>query len=318
MSLYRRALPQLGKDFFLADGGLETDLMFNDGVDLPLFASFVLLKSAEGRNALKAYYMRYAAVAQRYKRGVVFETATWRASRDWGPQLGYDDDALAGANRAAVDLLVDLRAIMSVDQPVVISGDIGPRGDGYDPGALMSAKEAEDYHSFQADIFAETEADLITGMTITNVPEAIGIARAGAAAKMPVVMSLTVETDGRLPTGQPLGEAIMEIDFESPAPPAYYMVNCAHPTHFAQVLKEGGSWLSRLRGVRANASKCSHAELDEAETLDIGDPTELGDDNLALWRLAPSLNIFGGCCGTDHRHIEALAKALMNSAQRAA
>jgi len=318
MSLYRRALPQLGKEFFLADSGMETDLVFNHGIDLPCFASFTLLKTAEGRDALKAYYLRHAAIAQRYKRGMIFETATWRAHRDWGPKLGYDDDALVKANHDAVNMLVELRERMAMDYPLVISGDIGPRGDGYDPGALMTAKEAEAYHAFQVDILAETQADFVTGMTMTNTPESIGLTRACAAAKIPAVISLTVETDGRLPTGQPLGEAIMEIDFESPVPPAYYMVNCAHPTHFADVLKEGGPWLSRLRGVRANASKCSHAELDEAETLDEGDPVELGADNLALRRLVPSLNVFGGCCGTDHRHVEEIAKSLANSAQRAA
>ncbi len=202
-----------------------------------------------------------------------------------------------------------MRDAVGLKQPFVLSASIGPRGDGYDPGEVMTWQEAQAYHSFQTDLFAQTEADLVTAMTITNAPEAIGIARAASDAKMPAVISFTVETDGRLPTGQPLGEAIMETDFESGATPAYYMINCAHPTHFAHVLEAGGSWLSRLKGLRTNASKCSHAELDDAEALDDGNPNELGLESAALRRLIPGLTVLGGCCGTDHRHIEAIAKA---------
>lgn len=317
MPRYRQALPQLGKEIFLTDGGIETDLIFNQGLDLPYFASFHLLASLHGREALRAYYGRYMDVAKRHDRGFILESATWRASLDWGEKLGYDRDALAAVNKEAIALMGELRSDMGLQRPVVLSGCIGPRGDGYDPGAVMSKEEAADYHGFQADVFAATDADMITGVTITNTPEAIGIARAGADARMPVVISFTVETDGRLPTGQPLGEAIMEVDFESPKPPAYYMVNCAHPTHFAHVLEEGGPWLARLRGVCANASTCSHAELDEAETLDVGDPAALGRENADLRRLVPSITVLGGCCGTDHRHIEEIAKAA-GGRQRAA
>ncbi|MEM9619641.1 MAG: homocysteine S-methyltransferase family protein [Pseudomonadota bacterium] len=309
MPRYREALPQLGKEIFLTDGGMETDLLFNQGFDLPCFAAFDLLKSPEGRTALRRYYERHMAIARRHDRGFILEGVTWRASPDWGDKLGYDKHALAAANRDAITMMGDVRDVFKSTKPVVLSGCIGPRGDGYDPGAIMSKEEAEAYHSFQADIFAMTDADMITAMTITNSPEAIGVARAGAAARMPVVVSFTVETDGRLPTGQPLGEAIMEVDFESTTPPAYYMVNCAHPTHFAHVLEEGGPWLSRLKGVRANASTCSHTELDEAETLDDGDPVALGFESIALRQLAPGITVLGGCCGTDHRHIEEIAKA---------
>ena len=318
MARYRQNLPQLGRDLFLTDSGMETDLLFNKGFELPCFATFPLLERQDGRKALRDYYLAHADIARRHGRGLILETPTWRASPDWGEKLGYDDAALACANRDAVDLLKEVGEAARLAAPFVISGNIGPRGDGYDPGTLMTAEEAEAYHAFQVGVFAETDADLVTAMTITNAEEAIGFANAAARADVPSVVSFTVETDGRLPTGQPLGEAIMETDFEARRAPAYYMINCAHPTHFEDALKEGGPWASRLRGVRANASECSHAELDEAETLDDGDPEALGRENAALRRLLPSLTIFGGCCGTDLRHVAEIAKAISAPASAAA
>ena len=306
----RKALPQLNGDLFLTDGGIETTLIFHEGIDLPHFAAFDLLKTRDGREQLRRYYAPYVAVAARHRRGFIFESPTWRANLDWGEALGYDKEALAAANMDAVALMKELRADAALEKPAVVSGCIGPRGDGYDPGALMTVREAEAYHGFQADVFARAGVDMITGITISNAPEAAGLARAAAAAGVPSAVAFTVETDGRLPSGQPLGEAIMEVDFESTTPPAYYMVNCAHPTHFAPALEAGGPWLERLKGVRANASRCSHAELDAAETLDDGDPQALGRENADLRRLVPGLTVFGGCCGTDQRHVEEIAKAL--------
>ncbi len=309
MPLYRNALPQLGEDLFITDGGLETVMIFHEGIELPHFAAIDMMRTQEGREKLRDYFRQYADIAARHDCGLIVECPTWRASPDWGAKLGYDKTELEALNKAAVALMADLRVAASMQKPFVISASIGPRGDGYDPGEVMSPQEAEAYHSFQTDIFAATEADMVTAMTITNTPEAIGVARAASAAKIPAAISFTVETDGRLPTGQPLGEAIMETDLESGASPAYYMINCAHPTHFAHVLEEGGPWIERLKGLRVNASKCSHAELDEAEALDDGDPHKLGLENAALRRLVPGLTVLGGCCGTDHRHIEEIAKA---------
>ncbi|MEO1137664.1 MAG: homocysteine S-methyltransferase family protein [Pseudomonadota bacterium] len=317
MSRYRNNLPQLHRDVFLTDSGMETDLLFNKGFDLPCLASFTLLRNEKGRAAMRDYCLTHALLAKRHGLGFIFESATWRASPDWGDRIGYDRAALIAANRDAIALVEDVREEAKLENPFVISGNVGPRGDGYDPGVMMTAKQAQDYHAFQAEVFADTAADLITAMTMTNSPEAIGFVNAAAEAQMPCVVSFTVETDGLLPTGQPLGEAIMETDFEARRPPAYYMINCAHPTHFEAVLREGGVWMSRLRGIRANASKCSHAELDNAETLDDGDPLELSRENRALLELAPSLTIFGGCCGTDLRHVEAMAQEISRTRKAA-
>jgi S-methylmethionine-dependent homocysteine/selenocysteine methylase len=309
MATYRHHLPQLEGGLFLTDGGIETTLIFHEGLDLPYFAAFHLLQNEQGTEALRRYFTRHAAIARQHGAGFILESATWRASSDWGDKLGYTARALAAANRKAIDLLHQLRSDLETDgSPMVISGCVGPRGDGYDPGAVMSPEAAEAYHAAQIGTFAETEADLVTAITMTNANEAIGVTQAVRAAGMPVVISFTVETDGRLPTGQPLKEAIQEVDAATGRGPTYYMINCAHPSHFEAIL-DGQAWMERVRGLRANASKCSHAELDEAAELDDGDPVKLGQQYRDLRARFPQINVLGGCCGTDHRHIEQIVTA---------
>ena len=310
---HRHSLPQLASDApFLTDGGLETTLIFHQGVDLPAFAAFDLLKDDAGRGQLRTYFEPYLALAREQGAGFVLDTATWRANPDWGNELGYSPEQLADANRAAVALAEELRAPLDeAGLPVVINGVVGPRGDGYRPDKLMSAADAESYHDDQIVTFAGTAADMVTGVTINYVEEAIGIVRAGVAAGVPVALSFTVETDGRLPTGQSLREAIEQTDGETGGAAAYFMVNCAHPTHFADVLDDEGPWRERIGGIRANASRMSHAELDEAEELDDGDPQELGGEYRDLAGRLSGLRVLGGCCGTDHRHIGAVAEACL-------
>ena len=301
---YRR-LPQLDGGLYLSDGGLETTLIYHEGFELPMFEAFTLIDSERGRTALRAYYDRYVAMAVRHGAGFILESPTWRANPDWGAKLGYDRDKLAAANRAAIDMLHAIRAAQATNRtPLVISGAIGPRGDGYDPGAVMSAWEAEAYHAWQIGVLKDAGADLVTAFTLTNVNEAIGVARAAEAASIPCVLSFTLETDGSLPTGEALGEAIQAVDRETDAAPAYYMINCAHPDHFSAVLDEHAAWMQRLRGIRANASRKSHAELDNSTELDAGHPQELGEQYAELLHRFPWINVLGGCCGTDHRHVE--------------
>ncbi len=310
MAKYRDALPQLSDRLFLSDGGLETTLVFHDGMDLPCFAAFSLLQDAAGVAHLRRYFQRYLTLARERGVGFVLESVTWRASPDWGAQLGYTPAGLAAANRHAIGLLRELRdAFETPATPIVISGCIGPRGDGYVPGEAMSPGEAEAYHRHQITALAEGGADFITAHTLTTAGEAIGITRAAGAAGIPAVISFTVETDGRLPDGDTLREAITRVDEETGMGSAYYMINCAHPTHFSHVLEGGADWTRRIRGIRANASCRSHAELDECETLDAGDPLELGARYRELRALLPALTVLGGCCGTDHRHIEAVYAA---------
>ncbi|WP_395019548.1 homocysteine S-methyltransferase family protein [Dongia sp.] len=305
---YRQRLPQLGTKQFLTDAGLETVLVFLDGIDLPCFASFPLHNSQEGAKRLSDYYAGFARLAVENGAGLILESATWRANADWAAKLGFDANALAAVNRRAIELMAEVRrAHETAQSPMPISGNIGPRGDGYDPGKLMTAQEAEDYHGVQIRVFAETEADYVSAFTMTNTPEAIGIVKAAKAAKIPVVISFTVETDGNLPTGQSLKDAIAEVEAATGNYAAYYMVNCAHPTHFDSVLDKDAAWVKRIRGIRANASCRSHAELDAATDLDAGNPAELGRQYADLLKHYPHFTVLGGCCGTDFRHVEAIS-----------
>jgi homocysteine S-methyltransferase len=302
-------LPQLDR-LFLTDAGLESDMIFNKGIDLPCFSSVMLLRTREGRAASDSYFRDFLDLARRAGTGCLLETATWRASSDWAGPLGLTVDELDRLNRDAVGQLLTLRDEFAGDSlPVVISGCLGPRGDGYDAGRIMSYAEAADYHTRQAVVLATAGADMLSGITMTNVNEAIGIARAAERAGLPVAISFTVETDGRLPTGDRLGDAVAEVDAATAAYPAYYMINCAHPAHFAEVLLQGCDWTTRLRGLRANASRCSHAELEAMTTLDDGDLQELASLYAELRRHLPHLTVLGGCCGTDIRHVTAIAEA---------
>ena len=303
-------LPQLSADrVFLTDGGLETSLIFHHGRDLPAFAAFPLLADERGRATLREYFRPFLAIAREQGSGFVLDTVTWRANPDWGAQLGYDAATLDRINREAVAFARELRDEADLEGPVVIDGVLGPRGDGYVVDTAMSPGEAERYHLAQIRSFAAAGADMVSAITMTYAEEAIGIARAAAACGMPVAISLTVETDGRLPSEQPLGEAIGAIDAATSGSPAYYMINCAHPSHFADVLEADGAWLDRVAGLRANASTKSHAELDEAEELDDGDPAGLGADYAALRPRLRNVSVLGGCCGTDERHIAAIGSA---------
>lgn len=308
-TLHRNKLPQLAGQTLLTDGGLETTLVFHEDIDLPLFAAYILLENMEGREILRRYYERYVDIAERAGTGFVLESPTWRCSKGWGAKLGHDENAIERFNREAIELLADIRRKTGPRKPVVISGCIGPRGDGYVPEGLMTIEEAEQYHRHQIGVLAATAADMVTAVTMNYTAEAIGIARAAETSGIPPVVSFTLETDGRLPSGQSLRDAIREVDAATDSAPAYYMINCAHPDHFADiVLDDGSEWTSRIRGLRANASRKSHAELDASATLDDGNPEELGRDYASLTGLLPNVTVFGGCCGTDHRHVDAIAR----------
>lgn len=304
-------LPEL-ESVFLTDAGLETDIVFNHGIELPHFASITLLRVSDGARSLEDYFRAFLDLAARMRTGFILGSATWRASPDWAQPLGLSQEELDALNRAAVDMLLRLRNdYRSVVPSIVVSGCIGPRGDGYDPGRIMRPAEAEAYHSHQAGVLASAGADILTAMTMTNVPEAVGIASAARVLRIPVAISFTVETDGRLPTGDGLADAVAAVDQATKAYPAYYMINCAHPTHFASSLEEGADWTKRVRGVRANASRCSHAELDAMTELDSGDPAELAALHRDFRDRFPQINVLGGCCGTDLRHVTAIAQACL-------
>jgi S-methylmethionine-dependent homocysteine/selenocysteine methylase len=308
MTSYRNALPQLDGGLFLTDAGLETDLIFNKGITIREFAAHTLLRDPTGRQALVDYFRGFLMLARDLDAGFVLDTQTWKAHPHWADDLGTTTDELAAVNREAVAFVSGLRAEFADNgEPIVLNGVIGPRGDAYAPESAISASDAEKYHATQVDWLAGTDVDMVTALTFTQSSEAIGVVRAARAVGVPVVVSFTVETDGSLPSGEPLANAIDAVDAATDGAASYYMVNCAHPDHFRTVI-DGGSWTHRIHGLRCNASRMSHAELDEAEVLDDGDPEELADGYRALLDSMPWVNVLGGCCGSDLRHVTEIAR----------
>ena len=311
MSKYRNELPQLSGDLFLTDAGLETDLIFNHGIEIREFAAHTLLPNPHGREAVANYLRGFLSLANEYDAGFVLDSQTWKAHLHWAEDLVATEQELHETNKDAIAFIAELRdEFAGNSKPIVLNGVIGPRGDAYAPETRLAAKEAEEYHTKQIGWLAETEVDMVTALTFTQSDEAIGVVRAAHSAGLPVVISFTVETDGSLPTGQPLNEAISAVDDATDGAAAYFMVNCAHPDHFFDVLDDS-AWARRIRGLRCNASRLSHEELDECEVLDDGDPMELANQYKAITTAMPWLNVFGGCCGSDLRHVARIAKAVV-------
>ncbi len=300
----------------LTDAGLETVLVFDEGIELPQFAAFPLVDSDEGRAALRRYYEPFLALAQDRSVPLVLSAPTWRANSDWGRLLGYEGQDLADVNKRGVAFMESLRdQSLQPDERdnVEIEGSIGPRGDAYRPSLVMDAAEAERYHAVQVSTLADAGCGQATALTLTYPEEAIGIARAASATGLRIRIGFTVETDGRLPNGDSIEDAILAVDHATDSAVESFMINCAHPTHFAEALPEGDA-RGRIGGLRANASRLSHAELDEAEELDSGDPDDLAARYLDLRRDLPALELVGGCCGTDIRHVTAICDAWLETA----
>ena len=317
MTTFRDQLPQLDGGLFLTDGGVETDLIFNHGIEIRQFAAHTLLPEPNSRAALARYFTGFLELARRQGTGFILDTTTWKAHRHWAEKLNASIAELKAANEESVKFAAGLRARFAGNaMPIVINGVVGPRGDAYRPEAVITMAQAEAYYAEQLGWLAATEVDFVTGTTFNQASEASGLAKAARKIGMPVAISFTVETDGALPNGQSLAEAITEVDATTDGYPAYYMINCAHPDHFAGSL-HGGAWLRRIRGIRANASRRSHAELDESTELDAGNPHELAAQYAALLMRMPWLNIIGGCCGTDLGHVSEIARALAAHGERA-
>ena len=310
MPRYRHSLPQLSGDIYLADAGVETDLIFNHGIEIREFAAHTLLPIPQGRKALSRYFEGFLSLANQQNTGFILDTVTWKAHRHWAEKLGATEDELKAANEDNVHFIADLRARFSGNaKPIILNAVMGPRGDAYRPESGISMDSAEEYFSQQLGWLAATEIDMVTALTFNQADEAAGLAKAASKVGLPAVISFTVETNGALPNGQSLAEAISEVDAATGQYPAYYMVNCAHPDHFGGALLDA-PWARRIRGIRANASRQSHAELDAAPELDAGNPHELAQQYRALSNRMPWLNVFGGCCGSDLRHVTEIARAL--------
>lgn len=303
-------LPHQSDLMFLTDAGLETWLLFERGFEMPCFAAYPLAQSEEGRAAFNDYFSAIFDIARRNGTGFVLDTYTWRANPDWGRELGHDLTHLRAVNTQAVESAKEMRSTLGEGLEVLVNGIIGPRGDGYDPKSIMTVAEAQAYHAWQIEVLAIAGVDMVSALTMTNVPEAIGVANAAAENAVPCVVSFTLETDGRLPTGERLQDAIAQVDDAATVKPVYFMVNCVHPDHFDDSISENADWKRRIGGLRANASRMSHAELDCCETLDDGNPVELGTQYAQLRKLLPNLRVVGGCCGTDQRHLAQICTAM--------
>lgn len=294
--------------FFISDGGLETYLIFEKGYDLPCFSAAVLLESEQGRRDLAAYFTRFIEIAKATGRGFILDAPTWRAGTAWAGPLGQTLKQVMETNARAVAFVSDLRAQHETDEcPILINGLIGPAGDAYAPDTQIAAHDAFLIHAPQIHGLGRAGVDMISAMTMTHASEAIGMTRAAQEIDIPIVIAFTLETDGHLPSGQSLEDAIDEVDSATKNGPIYYMINCAHPDHFSTILDSRAAWTLRIGGVRSNASRLSHAELDEADTLDDGNPEELGVLSAELVDRLPNIRVMGGCCGTDHRHVKCIA-----------
>jgi S-methylmethionine-dependent homocysteine/selenocysteine methylase len=299
----------ISKNLYLTDGGLETTLIFQEGVELAHFAAFELMNNNKGRYILKRYFETYISLAEKYRMGFMLGTPTWRANPDWAYLLGYSLKELDKVNRQSVSFLQDIiEERNTVD--MLVSGCVGPRSDGYIIKNLMTREEAVEYHTVQLQSFVNAGVDLVSAMTLNYVEEAIGITLAARELDVPLVISFTVETNGRLPDGELLSHAIANVDAVTDSYVSYYMINCAYPDHFKNVLRHG-EWLRRIGGIRPNASTKSHAELNESTTLDRGDVKRLAIECKEIMNLLPELRVIGGCCGTDHHHIDAMCDCML-------
>jgi len=300
------------KSYYLTDGGMETTLVFHKGIELNHFAAFELINTKEGQEILKEYYRTYLDVATKYDLDFILEAPTWRANPDWGALMGYTTESLSEINKNAIYFIRQLVRDQNVSKDrFIVSGCIGPRGDGYVPGSQMSVEQATEYHQQQVQDFAYADADLVNAMTLNYANEAAGIVTAARKFGIPVTIAFTVETDGKLPSGESLAKAITEVDELTAGYTTHFMINCAHPSHFIGDLQQGQeSWIDRIGGIRANASCKSHEELDNSETLDTGDKLELAEGYRQLQDLLPNLKVIGGCCGTDHTHMDQICETL--------
>jgi S-methylmethionine-dependent homocysteine/selenocysteine methylase len=311
MNRYRDQLPQLSGDYYLTDAGIETDLMFNHGIEIREFAAHTLLQDDVGRAAVADYLRGYLNLAGSRNAGLILDSQTWKAHMHWAADLAATESELKSANEDSIHLISTLRDEFASNAcPIVLNAVIGPRGDAYAPEVDLAVDEAVAYHSQQLGWLANTDVDMVTALTFTQASEAAGAVIAATRLGLPIVVSFTVETDGNLPGGQALGDAIEQVEGLTNSAAAYFMINCAHPDHFMHVLGDG-QWMQRVRGIRCNASCKSHAELDESDTLDDGDPADLARQYQEIKTRMPWINVYGACCGADLRHVAAIADAVL-------
>jgi S-methylmethionine-dependent homocysteine/selenocysteine methylase len=302
---------------FLTDGGIETEIMYKWGFDLPHFAMYPLLDNADATAAMRGMYRRYLDVVAKHGLSALMGGLDYRASPDWGALLGYSREGLAEANLRSITFLRELATEYGDNIPqILIAGYVGPRGDAYKVNRTMTEAEAEDYHAVQLATLKAGDVDLAWAFTFNNIPEAIGAARAAARIEVPLAISFTVDGTSRLKSGPSLAEAVETVDAETgEAAPAFYTLNCSHPVEFEPGLTPG-AWIGRVRGFRPNASKKDKIALCKLGHLEEGDPFELGCLMGDLARRYLHMDIWGGCCGTGDVHLDEIARNVIAARNR--
>lgn len=295
--------------FYLAEGGQETEIMYKFGHDLPHFAMFTLLDQPAAVADMRAMYRRYLDTAARHGFNALMGGLDYRASPDWAGLLGYTRSDLRDMQLRSVDFLREAaQPYAGQIREILIVGTVGPRGDAYSLNQVITADEAEDYHSAQLETLRDAKVDLVSALTFNNTPEAVGVARAAASFGLPLSVSFALDSDHRLMSGPTLREVIETVDREAgEARPAYFGVNCSHPLEFTPAL-ESGEWIRRIRMLRPNAVSMEKTQLCRLGHLESGDPDELGRQMGELAARYPHIDIWGGCCGTWDAHLDRIAE----------
>ncbi len=308
-----RRLPNTSDTLFLTEAGIETTLMYKKGWELNHFCLFELLQHDRFVADVRTYHARIIEVALKHKTGHILDGLHYRASPDWGALLGMPAQQLADLTAKGLDIYTDLsREYATEDTPIPVGCCIGPRGDAYDAKLLMTADQAEEYHSVQIETAKVAGVDFVSALTFNHIEEAVGVTRAAQAAGIPIIVSFSLNQKATLKTGPTLGEAIMAVEMQTDNAPLFYMINCNHPIDFSPALENPGNWIGRLQGIRPNASSLDHGMLCQLGHLEEGDPVELGQQMGDLAHRFPQLNVFGGCCGTDWEHLEQVAKNVLS------
>ncbi len=286
----------------LTDGAIETRAVYEFHRDLTDLEVFTLLGDAQGREILHTIYSTYAQIAAKFNVPMQLGTPTWRASRNWTGDV-------AEVNAQAVALVREVAS--STGARVVIAGVIGPSSDGYDPSGALNTEDAVTYHREQASALASAGVDLLYAPTFPVTDELQGAARAMSEMKLPFAVAPMLHADGKMPDGTTLAAAIARLDEDAAARPWHYMLGCLYPTHAATALeslfRSAPALAHRVVGLKANGSPLPPESLDGSTTLQTTAPDVFARD---LWECAQNfgLHVLGGCCGTDTRHIEALAE----------
>ncbi len=293
---------------WLTEGGIETEIMYKWGHDMPHFAMFPLLERAAAAADIRGMYRRYLDVAARHGFAALIGGFDYRASPDWGALLGYSDEGLAEANLRSIDFLRGLAREYRDGLPDArIAGYVGPRGDAYSLNRTITEDEAAEYHAVQLATLKRAGVDLAWAVTFNNPAEARGVVRAAREIGVPLALSFSLTSSSRLASGQTLAEAVQSVDAASDGYPAFYALNCSHPLEFEPALTPG-AWQDRLRCIRPNAARIDKIALCKLGHLEEGDPHELGRQMADVARRFPQMDIWGGCCGTCESHLEEIAR----------